>query len=1786
MPFNAFATFFTEIVSYQSCVPNNEFNATSFNFSCSAEDTHGYANVFENVRCLPLDGNETWEFTCPLYNTILSCASRSHGSWDNVFVPMNDIGSAQHPYLCPFDFSDEWDSVSEVDFPSKLPVLDGHLIYTFEHVVSGVYATPLVQDGSVKLVPSRDLTAIHDFNLQTDAVDPLMDGLEADALNVACFEAIWDDEFVLDTYDTDWEHFLYKMELLDVYHKPTSIIAKEIGANCSECTLEEMNSFTIVRECTNAALVQHLWDGLIKEGYSVVNCGDAKWQTQACIYDGVMTPRLCVGCVDPCAKEEDSSGVTLPTATTQNWIPTGGHAALIGFQVELKETLWPTWSQAPLEVYPTSVTIEVNASNFMNGGGVIYCEAVALKDLPLTSEFQLIGSDHHVIVLNGTISEGMEVAIDDLEPGKSYRVFCASQAFSSYPGSLAQSPVTFMDAQAFNIVTPGLLPVVVEVKDDVFVVGQPFHAFSLSVSELPESDLLVEVVVMFAPFNESTDVTHPGFCSSEYSISGNMTLSSSNMVFGPDANVYDHDVYMEVDRRGCYKISLSLNGHNSSEYILTSFSTGIALSTHNATNNETQTTVEIYMEGIIENDIVRAPALASTVFNEDGSKLVISFDSPIDRVVNASTGEVANYVPFVCSESFDFLHANLSTCMFTSDNIIEVMLPSLWLVSSPPGLPGVGSNITVLPNQFTAACRRNISCHDYPFVETSTSGVVPNEDTVSPTVVISASSILSPFHDLHLDVSASHGDGGRGWSLVEWMVFDPSGFRNETLENLLNDNSQLSWFDCIPGQPRCDVIARSIFDEGVYTFVLTLKTFLGKSSVASTVVTMEEGSSGFPVVYIDGPSRRVLTPNEELDLTCYVIMPAISPSYSSPLSFTWSVLKDNEVTYAIVNKKTVDPRRFSTDPFDLDPGHSYVMQVIMTSENGDEAMAQILVYVDYGDIFVAIDGGDDRLVEHTVTSELELDASSSFDESTGTQEGLEFMWTCTQTVVVDPEGCDMFNALPMSILTNHTLSLNVSNLLAPSSTYVFTLHIAGSVGIHTTRSVEVSTGGIGVSIPQVSVSSESGTVLDQNGYSDLQGIIVSPSGVSVVWTESVRGSVLSTSVNNNPGGAPDVLVLQPLQFAAGPEYSFRVSATDLDCSQCIGYAGVSVVFNAPPRSGELKVFPLTGEGMVTSFALHASGWLDENYPLQFLFYRDNTESGGDEKLLVLQQYSPVALCSTTLVAGRPLSNYSVALKVSVQDVLGSAAVAQIAPRVLDTVSLNTTNILDIIRDDVEKGVDFVDTEGLLQTLADIAAAFESPVFNCSASAAGEYSDDCVELAELGIKLIKAIFTMGEREPEFCNVIVSNAVIFLEVGIMPVLNTTDLINLSEGMTECVTSTTYLNFADMKPSFDFFIYANGVIEVIKERRNQNATGNTSSYPVFENVISVAQHVYDVLRLGETVTGYESLSMLSLNILKFSSSDDRIAEVGNENDNLYPSLLNLETSVSSVVLDSTSSLGLVRVVVGDGYACDREELPCIPVTGEVYTQLFISTTADAVSMANISETGSFDLYRLPDFNMSVLSDVITNFTVVRTEQSCVSNNVLNVSAFNYSCLTNVTNGHEYIFENVMCLPLDGNTTWEFTCPLYNTIMSCASRSYGTWENKFYPMQASQSGNVTFSCKFDFSDDWEKIVGDDLPRKLPVFDNHDIYVFERIVSGVYGTPEEQGAKVEEVPLPIANPPTMFPTASTKARSSGATPKQYTAFPAGLTLLGIFSITVFFLAIWISMAGKTPKIYSKKSLV
>jgi len=191
--------------------------------------------------------------------------------------------------------------------------------------------------------------------------------------------------------------------------------------------------------------------------------------------------------------------------------------------------------------------------------------------------------------------------------------------------------------------------------------------------------------------------------------------------------------------------------------------------------------------------------------------------------------------------------------------------------------------------------------------------------------------------------------------------------------------------------------------------------------------------------------------------------------------------------------------------------------------------------------------------------------------------------------------------------------------------------------------------------------------------------------------------------------------------------------------------------------------------------------------------------------------------------------------------------------------MNTTDILDVIEDKVDKGIDFVDTEGLLQTLADISAAFESVVFNCSADEVGDYSDDCVELAELGIELIKAIVTMGEPEPEFCNDIISNAVIFLEMDIMPSLNSTDLILISAALADCITGTEHEDFANMEPSFDFFVYANDVIQTIKDTRNESSPNALTSYPVFENVISVAQHAYDVLALGETMLGCVSLSLM---------------------------------------------------------------------------------------------------------------------------------------------------------------------------------------------------------------------------------------------------------------------------------------------------------------------------------------
>ena len=1793
----SYATFYDPTVAYQSCSLDSEVNPEQFDFDCSVNDTHGVAYLFENNTCLPSDGNLTWEFTCPLYNTVLACASRRYDSGDVKFIPMDEINNVETAYQCIIDLSSEWLLVRENgEVLTPFPFFENHKVYVYESVVAGVYARTKVDEGIVNHVTNgNDLLA--EFNLFTDAVLPLKEGVENAALHVAYFEAIWEDEFVLGTSDSDWGDFLFKMQELDVSHAPISLIAREIGANCSVCKASELNEFKIVNECTDPVLVRYLWRGLIDEGYSVVNCNGTRWQTQACNDDGVITPRFCVDCVSPCDKAEDSSGITLPTSTEQHWVPVGGHAALIGFQVELKEQMWPTWTQVVADVEPTSVIVEVNGSNFEDGGGVIYCSAVDFADLPLSSEFQVLGSEHYRTVLR--LGSGM-IEIDDLEPGTSYRIYCASQAFKSYPGSLMQSPLSYMESTAFNITTPGKRSIVVQLLNSIIDVGDSSHVLSLSVDSQPESEVQLNIVVLYSAFNDTLSASGPGNCPAEFTQTASIAKSSDTITFSPSSNVRSREVYIRANLTGCYQLVTSIEGVSSSEYSLISATSTSAVDS----NYSTLTSLSFLVAVVSDEDVVSAPSIISASFNDDGSKIHVKFDSPFDRVMNSSGDGSVSTDPFPCHESLRFLYANLSTCVILPDNTIEVILPSIDSISTPPGLPVVGNNITILPNQFKAACRRNTSCSDYPYIEESSVILTAGDDVAVPVVIISTSAAVSPLHDIHLDVSASHSDGGRGWSSVNWTVFHPSGNRNVSLENYMNDESSLSWFGCFPGESKCDVIPQEKVDDGVYTFVLSLSSFLGSSSLGAATVTVRDELHAFPTAYIDGPSYRVITPADELDLTCYVDIPDVVPAYSTPLSFSWSVLRDDVVTYSVANQNVIDPRRFGTDPFDLEPGHSYVFQVIVSSESGDKVMAQSVVYVDYGDIVPAVKGGDNRIVEYMLDSEFDLDASLTYDMATGTKEGLEFLWTCVQVIPLNSNGCDRFNTLSYGVLSNDTLSLNVSALFDPSSTYMFTLHVSGPHDRYVSKSIELSTGGAGISIPEVSLSSDRGSILDQNGFNDLVGTTVSSSGVSITLVQSPEETLLKSFVNEREGATPMVYVLQPMLYFAGPLYSFTLRASQLDCSACEGYATISVTFNAPPRSGHLSVHPVAGEGLVTLFSLHTAGWLDENLPYQYAFYRDVA----GKKSLLLQSYSFIAMCKTTLVSGDAPSNYTVTLLASVRDALSSATNAEANVTVVETRAVNATDVLKIIGEKIDKGVAFKDSVELMKTLTDVSVAFESSVFNCTASVAGEYSEECVELAVLGIHLIKKLVAISEQEPSLCNHLVSNAVVFLEGNMLPELNTSDLIVVSSVMADCIVSAGYNDINEKLPAFDYFIYANGVIEVIKNIKDAlvafNGSGTVTdangvtvspdvfsslatltSSPVIADVIKVAQCVYGVLDVGEIVTGYESLSMLSINIMKVTSwSDDGLEVIGDEDGNRYRSLLDLRASIPGDVLNATSSIGLVRVVTGDGYICDNEVLPCVSVTGELYTQLHISTTVD---IRNSSATGKFDLSILPWLELFDVMSYATFYDPTVAYQSCSLDSEVNPEQFDFDCSVNDTHGVAYLFENNTCLPSDGNLTWEFTCPLYNTILACASRRYDSGDVKFIPMDEINNVETAYQCIIDLSSEWLSVSENgEVLTPLPFFENHKVYVYESVVAGVYATPVVQEGAVDLVPRPSVGSPTHFPTGSIDARSSGPGAKQYTSFPAGLTLLGTFSVSVFFLAIWISMAGKTPKIYSKKSLV
>ena len=175
----------------------------------------------------------------------------------------------------------------------------------------------------------------------------------------------------------------------------------------------------------------------------------------------------------------------------------------------------------------------------------------------------------------------------------------------------------------------------------------------------------------------------------------------------------------------------------------------------------------------------------------------------------------------------------------------------------------------------------------------------------------------------------------------------------------------------------------------------------------------------------------------------------------------------------------------------------------------------------------------------------------------------------------------------------------------------------------------------------------------------LQAVVNTSSAVFVRWSSSPALSLPDEeSVYSSAAGASAViLVVKEHVLVPGREYVFTVHATD--ASGAVGVASARVPTNTPPVNGSFAVTPSAGAALATPFQLGASGWLDFDLPLRFIFSVEldvDSETPLATALACNSTPTPPSQCVTLLPMG-DRENHNLTIALVVADTLGAAAPA-------------------------------------------------------------------------------------------------------------------------------------------------------------------------------------------------------------------------------------------------------------------------------------------------------------------------------------------------------------------------------------------------------------------------------------------------------------------------------------------------------------------------------------------------
>jgi hypothetical protein len=981
-----------------------------------------------------------------------------------------------------------------------------------------------------------------------------------------------------------------------------------------------------------------------------VSCAGNTWVVKRCSGGA---PAVCVDCVDPCLQSAycSTQGALLfalsPCVTTACPSGTTAPSAARALSISYAEQKPAPSLLQPLMIVPTPTSLTITA--ILSAPGYVYCAAYVYggesRPEP-TSASSVVLQNNVATTDSGNVGT---VVITGL-PGASYfMVYCATVSTTG-----AIMPLADVIANSQDPSTTCCIPVRVETLSSSVVEDDGVRDFLVvTVNTRPKEDVTITIDV----YDRGVRLNNESLFPATFTLSSLVGSKAATGVSGSTSsqgNALNIQTIRTVSslkplRVGTYKYKVTLSGPSAHQF--------------NVTYANSQQTIAVFAKAAP----LPAPLLLSVAYADDGSKVVLSFDSSTDRGGAPSQ--------FSCSALFAFACANTSKCIWTDNKRVDAYVGAAESCA-PVGSPVRLATTAVLKAQCQkegANCDRRL----WPASSTSvTVTVAAALSAIAPSVVLSAPDTVGQCDSLVLDISASSGSGGRPWK-SRTIAVETDAPNATNLQSFLKDKYQDS-----PPRPATS----SLFVSGYsYNFVAKLCNFLGKCGQANKRVLVQ--NKDIPTATLPGSPMRLAQRWSPLSIasSAYVLQCDKNTRTTAGLNYAWAVSLNGAPVQ--VKPASKDPSVFVIPAFSLQVERVYDVTVTVTvAANNQATKATTQVYVVRGNIIAAVRDGTTRTVQEG--GDLVIDGSPSYDQDNPTGSELSFTWACALVKPVFNSDCaDSFSQFKPTASSNGYIIVakpHTADIVAEITMYILDGSISRSAQAVVTVTVVQALAPVVSLRTNIPVSG----IFNSDRELQLTGSVRIAAGQSgkLAWSASeyAQFSLRDAALSPLDPTVPISSVVQSYDVSLAvrsyslPDRAVLAFTLSASAASITSTASATVTVNAAPLPGTFAVGPRSGTEINTTFTFVASQWYDADLPLQYQF--GYMASSGTA--VTLRSKAEVAFWSGVLTAGSSFDGNLVNCTLQVIDSLEASRsvfdTVRVAKQEYRTSTTVAATILDVL----------------------------------------------------------------------------------------------------------------------------------------------------------------------------------------------------------------------------------------------------------------------------------------------------------------------------------------------------------------------------------------------------------------------------------------------------------------------------------------------------------------------------